>query len=98
MIRAAAPVPAPRSTTVNGWSAANGSSSASSARWPARRCSRSAWVDFQKLTPMSDFQTAALVSSVSGMKQTLTLLVVEVLPDVRGGHAPVVQADSLHRG
>src|SRR5580693_3278767 len=73
MIRAAAPVPAPRSMTVKGSSAANGSSSASSVRWPARRRSRSAWVDFQKLTPMSDFQTAALVSSLfSGMEEMLT--------------------------
>src|SRR5450756_2182387 len=97
MTLAAAPVPAPRSTNVNGSPAANGSSSAISVRGPARRCSRSVSVDFQKLTPISDCQTAAFVSSVSGMQQMLTR-VIEVLPYLRRGNAKTLHLGPLLRG
>jgi len=83
MTREAAPVPAPRSTNVNGSSAANGRSSAISVRCPARRRSRSSCVDFQKLTPMSDFHMAALVSSLSGME--LMLVPVSHAAETSGG-------------
>src|ERR1700733_14585238 len=92
MVLAAAPVPAPRSTNVNGSSTAKGSSSAILTRRPASPLDRSTSRDFQKLTPMSDFQTAALVSSVSDMPPMLT---VEVLPDLRHGHAAHLEPGPL---
>ena len=58
---------------MNGSSTANGSSSAIMTRRSASRLDRSTFRDFQKLTPMSDFQTAALVSSVSDMPLMLTV-------------------------
>src|ERR1700728_2213827 len=94
MVLAAAPVPAPRSTNVNASSTANGSSSAIKTRRSASRLDRSVSRDFQKLTPMSDFQTAALVSSASDMALMLT---VQVLPDLRHGHAAHLKPGPLDR-
>src|SRR5215469_12344317 len=61
-VRAAAPVPAPRSTNVNGSSTPNGNNSAINPRCAPRRRSRSSAVDLQKVTPISLFQIASLVS------------------------------------
>src|ERR1700733_820973 len=92
MVLAAAPVPAPRSTNVNGSSTAYGSSSAIRTRRAASCLDRSTSRDFQKRTPMSDFQTAALVSSVSDMPPMLT---VQVLPDLWHGHAAPLKPGPL---
>src|SRR3984957_12637989 len=82
-VRAAAPVPAPRSTKVNSAPGENGSSSAISVRRSASRLTRSFSLDFQKLTPMSDFQMAALVSSLAAASSVSGMQVIVAPPPRR---------------